>query len=159
LYKSGCQTILLIIKEIKTMRKDTGFSLIELITVMAILSLLCTFAVPSLFEWLPKHRVGSAARDVKSTLEFARSNAIKTNSDVSVEFDNDSLKVTSGGTTLRTRQLPADVDLAENFIESKVTFNGHGFSDKSGQVDVENKTNTALQRSISLTIGGNSRIQ
>ena len=57
------------------MHKDTGFSLIEMLTVMAILSILCTVAIPSLFEWLPKHRVGSAARDVKSTLEFARANA------------------------------------------------------------------------------------
>jgi prepilin-type N-terminal cleavage/methylation domain-containing protein len=170
LYKCGCQTILFIIKEIKTMRKDTGFSLIELITVMAILSLLCTFAIPSLFEWLPKHRVGSAARDVKSTLEFARSNAIKTNRDVRVEFDFDSETATLTvievvdpivpvENTLRTRQLPGDVDLQDKGLGTAVTFNGHGFCSESGQVDVENRTNTALRRSINLTIGGNSRIQ
>jgi len=143
------------------MHKDTGFSLIELMTVMALLAILCTIAVPSLFQWLPKHRVGSAARDVKSTLEFARANAIKTNADVTVSFDwaNERLMVDSGGTTLRTSQLTGEVDLQDVDLGTPVTFNGHGFSSDSGQVRVENRNNAALRRSISLTIGGTSRIQ
>jgi prepilin-type N-terminal cleavage/methylation domain-containing protein len=143
------------------MRKDTGFSLIELITVMALLSILCTVAIPSLFAWLPKHRVGSAARDVKSTLEFARANAIRTNADVTVSFDwaNERLTVDSGGTTLRTRQLTGEVDLQDVDLGTPVTFNGYGFSSENGQVRVENRNNAAFRRSISLTIGGNSRIQ
>ncbi len=143
------------------MRRDTGFSLIEMITVIAILSILCTIAIPSLFQWLPKHRVGSAARDVKSTLEFARANAIKTNADVTVSFDwaNERVTVDAGGTTLRTYQLTGEVDLQDVDLGTPVTFNGHGFCSDSGQVAVQNKANAALRRSISLTIGGNSRIQ
>ena len=141
------------------MRKDTGFSLIELMTVLAILAILSSIAIPSLFKWLPKQRVGSAAREVKSTLEFARINAIKTNADVIVAFDNDSLTVTSGGTTLRTRQLPDDVDLVEKDLVSPVTFNGHGFSDKSGGVAVVNTSDNMLSRNITLSTGGNTRIQ
>ena len=143
------------------MRRDTGFSLIGMITVIAIVSILCTIAIPGLFQWLPKHRVGSAARDVKSTLEIARANAIKTNADVTVNFDwaNERLTVNSGGTTLHTRQLTGGVDLQDVDLGTPVTFNGHGFSSDSGQVAVENRANAALRRSISLTIGGNSRIQ
>jgi len=123
--------------------------------------ILCTVAIPSLFEWLPKHRVGSAARDVKSTLEFARANAIRTNADVTVSFDwaNERLTVESGGTTLRTRQLTGGVDLQDVDLGTPVTFNGHGFSSDSGQVRVENRANAALRRNISLTIGGNFPIQ
>ena len=123
--------------------------------------ILCTIAIPSLFEWLPKHRVGSAARDVKSTLEFARANAIRTNADVTVSFDwaNERLTVESGGTTLRTRQLTGGVDLQDVDLGTPVTFNGHGFSSDSGQVRVENRANAALRRNISLTIGGNFPIQ
>ena len=147
---------------------DTGFSLIELITVMAILSLLCTMAIPSLFEWLPKQRVGAAARDVKSTLEFARANAIKSNREVRVEFDFGTEKLTvievvdpvvPVESTLRTCQLTGNVDMQDVDLGTPVTFNGHGFSSNSGQVRVENPGNAAVSRSISLTIGGNTRIQ
>jgi prepilin-type N-terminal cleavage/methylation domain-containing protein len=152
------------------MRKNTGFSLLELMVVIGIIAILSTIAVPGIIGWLPKHRVGSAARDVKSTLEFARSNAIKTNRDVRVEFDFDSETATLTvievvdpivpvENTLRTRQLPGDVRLQDKGLGTPVTFNGHGFCSESGQVDVENRTNTALRRSINLTIGGNSRIQ
>jgi prepilin-type N-terminal cleavage/methylation domain-containing protein len=149
------------IKEIKPMRQDTGFSLIEMLTVIAIFSILCTIAIPGLFQWLPKHRVGSAARDVKSTLEFARASAIRTNADVTVSFDwaNERLSVNSGGTILRTRQLTGEVDLQDVDLGPSVTFNGQGFSSESGQVRVENKTDAAMRRTVSLTTGGNTRIQ
>ena len=150
------------------MRKQTGYTLIELITVMAIFSLLCTIAIPSLFEWLPKHRVGRAARDVKSTLEFARAHAIKTNREVRVEFDYGAERLTvvevvdpvvPVESTLRTSLLAGNVDLLDIDLGTQVTFNGHGFSSAGGQVMVENINNAALHRSISLTIGGNFRIR
>jgi prepilin-type N-terminal cleavage/methylation domain-containing protein len=154
------------------MRKDSGFTLIELMVVIAIIAILSAIAIPSYFQWLPRHRVGSAARTVMSTLEFARINAIKTNADVTVIFDwaNERLTVESGATTLRTRQMPSDVDLQNidlvgilvtiNGHEgTPVAFNGHGFSSQSGQVRVENSTNATLRRSINLTLGGNASIQ
>ena len=147
------------------MRKDSGFTLIELMVVIGIMAILSAIAIPSYIKWLPKHRVGTAARAVMSGMEFARSNAIKTNADVSVVFDwgNDSLTVVnSGGNILRTRRMPGDVDLQNSPDEplgTPVTFNGHGFSDESGQVVVVNTKDATLRRSINLTLGGNASIQ
>jgi prepilin-type N-terminal cleavage/methylation domain-containing protein len=153
------------------MRKDTGFSLLELMVAIAIVAILSTIAVPGIIQWLPKHRVGSAARVVKSTLEFARSNAIKRNTEVRVDFDwaNDNLTVvevledppgTFVETTLRIRQMPGDVDLDDIDLGDEVTFNGHGFAlGSSGGVVVVNTSDNTLSRSITLTVGGNARIQ
>ena len=143
------------------MRKDSGFTLLELMVVIGIVGILSAIAIPSYFQWLPRHRVGSAARTVMSTLEFARINAVKTNADVAVIFDwaNERLTVDSGGTTLRTRQMPNDVHLQDMGLGSPVTFNGHGFSSDSGQVRVENNKNDTLRRDINLTLGGNASIQ
>jgi prepilin-type N-terminal cleavage/methylation domain-containing protein len=143
------------------MRKDSGFTLIELMVVIGIVGILSAIAIPNYIQWMPKHRVGNAARTVMSTLEFARINAVKTNADVAVIFDwaNERLTVESGGTTLRTRQMPNDVDLQDSGLGTAVTFDGHGFSDESGQVVVVNTKDATLRRSINLTLGGNASIQ
>ena len=146
------------------MRKDSGFTMIELMVVIGIMAILSAIAIPSYIKWLPKHRVGTAARAVMSGMEFARSNAIKTNSDVSVNFifGSDSLTVTNSGGTLRTRQMPGDVNLKDDEddgLGNSVTFNGHGFSDESGGVVVENTKDDTLSRSINLTLGGTTSIQ
>ena len=147
------------------MRNDSGFTMIELMVVIGIMAILSAIAIPSYIKWLPKHRVGSAARAVMSSMEFARINAIKRNTVVRVDFDwaNESLTVVEVvnlvETTLRTRGLPADVDLQDIDLGTPVTFNGHGFSDESGGVVVENNKNATLSRIINLTLGGNASIQ
>jgi prepilin-type N-terminal cleavage/methylation domain-containing protein len=144
------------------MRQDRGFSLLEMMVVIGIIAILSAIAIPSFIQWLPKHRIGSAAREVKSTLEFARSNAIRTNADVTVNFDWDNERLTvvdADAVTLRTRQLPGDVDLDDIDLGASVTFTGHGFSDKSGGVVVVNTSDNTLILSITLTVGGNARIQ
>jgi prepilin-type N-terminal cleavage/methylation domain-containing protein len=144
------------------MRKDSGFTMMELMVVIGITAILSAIAIPSYIKWLPKHRVGSAARTVMSAMEFARSNAIKRNMLVQVDFDwgNDSLTVVnSGGNILRTRRLPGDVDLDDGGLGSPVTFNGHGFSSDPGQVTVENTKDATISRTIMLTLGGNASIQ
>jgi prepilin-type N-terminal cleavage/methylation domain-containing protein len=146
------------------MRQDTGFSIIELMVVMSIMAILSAIAVPGILEWLPKQRIGSAARDVKSTLEFARSNAIRNNADVTVNFDwnNDRLTVADDdAVTLRTLELSGDVDLQKGGMTSDVvTFNGHGFSTGTfGGMAVVNASNNTFRRTVMLTPGGNTRIQ
>ena len=144
------------------MRKDTGFTLMEVMIAIAIIGILCGIATPNMIKWLPRHRVGSAAREVMSTVEFARISAIKTNADVTVVLDwgDDSLTVVdAGGNTLRTRRLTGNVDLDDIDLGGSVVFNGHGFSTTSGSLMVQNKMDAAINRRINLTLGGNVSIQ
>ena len=144
------------------MRKDTGFTILEVMIVIAIISILCGIATPNLIKWLPRHRVGSAARELKSTLEFARISAVKTNTDVTANFNWVPPSVTvvdSGGTTLRTRRLPADVRFYDLDLGVSVTFNGHGFASKSGWVYTENVNGDPISYIIKLTLGGNTSIE
>lgn len=61
-----------------------GFSLIELLTVLAILAVVATLAVPSFSYLVDKSRVKAAAIDLEIALVRARSEAVKRNSDVTL---------------------------------------------------------------------------
>ena len=53
-----------------------GFTLLEIVVVLAIGSLLAVIAVPALVSQLPKHRLSGAARQVMGDLMWARMQAV-----------------------------------------------------------------------------------
>lgn len=68
----------------KTFR--SGYTLVELLIVMAILVLIASLSWPSLRRSLEKSRLESAARDVQQELNRARTNAIKTGTGVELVY-------------------------------------------------------------------------
>ncbi|MBI2779428.1 MAG: GspH/FimT family pseudopilin [Gammaproteobacteria bacterium] len=58
-------------------RKHTGFTLIELMVVLAIASILLTLAVPSFRSTIQNNRIATQANDLVSTLQLARGEAVK----------------------------------------------------------------------------------
>lgn len=69
---------------LKSQRPDHGFSLIELIVVVAIMAMLSLIAIPWFLKISQRNALKSAAREVQSTLLAARMKAVKRNQPVSV---------------------------------------------------------------------------
>lgn len=63
-------------------RAASGFTIIELMTTLAVLAILITIAAPSLSDLVRDQRVKTATFDVYASVIFARSEAIKRNADV-----------------------------------------------------------------------------
>ena len=77
-----------IMKDTDRIRKrESGFSLIELLVIIVIIAILAAIAIPGFSAWLPSYRLRQAARDVYSNLQKAKMNAIKSNSEWRVYFD------------------------------------------------------------------------
>ena len=66
------------------MRKDSGFTLIELIVIIAIVAVFAGIAVPNFLSYVPKYRLNGAARQIMGDLMAARMQAVKENRKVGV---------------------------------------------------------------------------
>lgn len=155
------------------MRKNSGFTLWEVMTVIGIMAVLSTVAVPHIIGWLPNYRLGSAARGILSAMQHARLLAVKENIEVRVNFepannnflifpDYDSDKNQDADEpTIKKGNMPAGVSLEEASFSGGVTtfrFDSRGLATGfGGHVTIKNNRNE--EKKITITRAGNSRIE
>lgn len=66
------------------MKKHTGFTLVELMITLVLVSILATISVPSFMSLIANNRLTTQANELVSSLNLARSEAIKRNTRVTV---------------------------------------------------------------------------
>ena len=74
---------------------DRGFSLVEMLIVVAIVAVMAAVALPNIGQYIRNYRIKGAATEVAGELEVARSKAIMTNTNNGVSFvvvDRDSYR-------------------------------------------------------------------
>lgn len=69
------------------MQKESGFTIVEVIIVIALLSVMAAVAIPNYLTMLPDMRLKSASRSVKTDLMLAKQRAIRENASVAVSFE------------------------------------------------------------------------
>jgi type IV fimbrial biogenesis protein FimT len=152
------------------MRKNSGFTLFEMMVVIGIIGILSMIAIPNIISWLPKHRLGSATRSLLSAMQYARLAAVKRNVNILVNFDrtadnytvfpdlNSSNDQDSNEPTLKQGQMPAGVSITgTNFLGDSFKFDSRGLASVTGgTISLTNNLNTLTRIRINRT--GNSRI-
>lgn len=99
-----------------TIQTQTGFTIIELMIVVAIAAILALLAMPSMQDTVLNQRVRKSVSDMHLSLLFARSEAIKRNATINIVRGGatwaDGWTVQSGATVLRTNDALSSVTVA-----------------------------------------------
>jgi type IV fimbrial biogenesis protein FimT len=92
-------------------RSCGGFTVVELLVVMAIVAVLASLAAPSFAELFARRRLEGAATDLSTDLHFARSQAVSDRGAVSLVTGGGGTQytITGGAGVLKTVTLPANV--------------------------------------------------
>jgi prepilin-type N-terminal cleavage/methylation domain-containing protein len=147
----------------KIMRKYSGFSLLEVMVVMAIIFIIASISTPPLLRWRTDAQLRGAASNLRGDLELAKLRAVRENSFVAVLFNaNDYIIFVDDGaspgdwvedadeTQIRNGQLPEGVYIVmpTALADDRTRFDGRGTAANSGTIIIQNIRGKQKQISI-----------
>lgn len=93
------------------MRRHRGFTLVELLIVLAVTAILATLAAPSFTDQFARRRIEGVATEMSTDLHFARTQAVANRGAVSVMTLSNTQYVVrnAAGVDLKTVNLPAGI--------------------------------------------------
>jgi prepilin-type N-terminal cleavage/methylation domain-containing protein len=147
----------------KIMRKYSGFSLLEVLLVMAIIFIIASIAMPPFLRWRTDAQLRGAASNLRGDLEFAKLRAVRENSFVAVLFNaNDYIIFVDSGASpgdwvedadeiqIKNSQLPEGVYIVmpTALADDRTRFDGRGTAENSGTIIIQNIRGKQKQISI-----------
>jgi len=154
------------------MQKDTGFTLLELMVVIAMVAILTAIAIPNTISWRNNAKLNGDVLNLRGDLEMAKLRAIKENANVAVLFNANGYEIfidngDGGGVAnnwvrdgeevlLTNKQLSDGVTMATNFTSPRAQFTPRGRCN-GGTAVITNSAGTT--KSIAVSIIGRIRVQ
>lgn len=134
-------------------RDDRGFTLIELMIVIALIAVIAGFAVPQFGRIIDNNRVVSTTNSMVGLLSFSRSEAIRRGARITASAQNDSMSATLTADNSLVRQIePAAGSI--DITNGAVTFRANGLTTSTANVTFTICTESDMGRLVTVTPGG-----
>ena len=163
----------MIVGNLKTFHKkclidNQGLTLLEIMTVIAILGILAAISVPNVIAWQQTAKLRGATRDLMSDLSMARMHAVKNGAVVKALFkksgyilfidtNNDDV-AGAGDDVLRSKKYPpGNVMQKATFPGAKTAFYPSGAASPAGSVTLDH--GGSMQMKIIVNLVGRIRVQ
>ena len=139
---------------------ESGFSLIEIVVVIAIVAIVSAIAIPNMIGWRGERQLRGAANNLLGDFQLARMQAIREAENVSVRFTvgggtysifvdpNKNGNQDAGERTIRDVTLPTGVTIQAASFSGGVAwmnYNTKGMPDKFGSATLQNTAGTQLK--------------
>ena len=154
------------------MPDNRGFTLIELVVAVAVLSILTTIAIPGFSRLIESTRLTSATNSLSAALQVARSEAVNRNAGVQVCPGNDptdcsqswalgwQVTLASDNSVLREWEAPPnDLTLAQTGGSAAVQYRGNGQATSTAEIKLRSTSCTGTDaRSVSISSVGRTSV-
>lgn len=122
-----------------------GFTMVEVMIVMAVLAILATFAIPAYMSWRPNFHLKGAARDLLSNFQKAKIQAVKNRTNCVIDFSG------GGGYTLF---LDADEDFTLDAGETTILEVNWAENYKGSLTSISDNFHTSANNAIAFQTRG-----
>lgn len=149
-------------------KRESGFTLIEMMIVIAVLAIMATIAIPSFMSLMPGMRLNGAARQIMGDLMAARMNAVKQNNEVRVFFnspganqyqildDDDNDGTADTGEAITTKNIQDNYEDVTFTSTNNPIFHPKGTATSLATITLQNSSGT---KKVTVSIAGRVKIK
>lgn len=141
-------------------RKNKGFSLIELIIVIAIIGIMAAIAAPNFTRYRDNANLREAARDVSSDIQLYKQRAMAENVNYLITFSGKTYDVKKGATTVASKTIGANnaaIVISSPYPGGKIEFETRGTLKPSGTLKLKHSTRNS-EATITTSLTGRVRV-
>ena len=142
-------------KKQKGTPSDHGFTVIELIVVLAVALIVMGVALPNMVSWLPTYRLSAGARQLAGDLQLARMKAISQNTKYRLNFGvlpstSYTFEKDNGGFATESGPFSLPNGITVTVVSATSEFQSRGTVNTAGSITLQNTNSLIKQVQISI---------